>query len=60
MKRCTQAFSIVSLLLCLAPHVSHAQGEPPPVLDPADVFTGAVEVVETLPVLNADNEARML
>jgi hypothetical protein len=36
------------------------QGEPPPVLDPADIFTDAVEVVETLPILNADNAARML
>jgi len=38
---------------------THAQVEPP-VLDPADIFTDAVDVVETLPILNADNDARML
>jgi hypothetical protein len=50
----------VMLCLSITPQVSRGQGEPPPVLDPADIFTDAVEVVETLPILNADNNARML
>lgn len=50
----------ITFLLALAPRMSRAQGESPPVLDPADVFADAVQVVETLPILNADNDARML
>lgn len=38
----------------------YAQPEPPPVINPADVFASSVEVVETLPVLTYDNAARLL
>jgi hypothetical protein len=49
---------VLGVMLCLsaAPLVSRAQGEPPPVLDPADIFTDAVEVVETLPVIRRTAE----
>jgi hypothetical protein len=55
-----------ALLLTLTPSLSRAQAEPPPVLDPGDIFTDAVEVVETLPIeqtisaIEPDNESRIL
>lgn len=50
---------LVIIYVALGFHPVDAQ-EAPPVLDPGAIFTGAVEVVETLPILNADNESKLL
>lgn len=46
--------------LCLAPRASRAQDTLPSVLKPADIFTDAVQVVETLPIVNTDDATRTL
>jgi hypothetical protein len=58
MKRMVLALLVGGLVLVTG--TIRAQGpDLPPVLDPRDVFTEAVEVVETLPILNVDNAARL-
>jgi hypothetical protein len=62
-RRTQQAVSlqiVVLLMVWLSAAPSRAEEGAPPVLDPADVFTDAVEVVETLPILNVDPRTRKL
>jgi hypothetical protein len=54
---------IATLSVCLlfgltVPAVAQDSGRP--VIDPATIFAPSVEVVETLPVLNYDNDARLV
>ncbi len=49
---------VIFMLLVSGPAL--AQPEPPPIVDPADIFAPGIEVVETLPVVTYDNDARLL
>ncbi len=51
---------VIGLCFLIAPFCAQAQTGYPPVLSPADILTSVVHVVATLPVLNGDDNARLL
>ncbi len=56
---------LLAILLLAVMPLTHTRAQDggdnlPPVLNPADFFTDAVEIIETLPVVNVDNETRTL
>jgi hypothetical protein len=52
-------FGLMGWLVMASWTVSAQEPDLPPVLDPSDVFTDAVEVVETLPIFEYENDARL-